>query len=896
MSSSTEQAGVIASINEQVDNINATIEDLKAADVAIGQAIGTLQAEDEAIRAQLEADKANIGASIDSLENYVNKKLQDAQDWATATFATLEQFQHLCDSVAAVKQSLEDMDARITAQLKHDIDSLETSMKAWVNEQLAGYYTIAQMDAKLEALEKTVQDGDKANADAITQLQADLAKQATDLASAYEAAIAAAIAENNGVIDGKIATEITAVNTRITNEVKTISDRIDAMELRIQAVEDYINSQKAFTISFTMPKDTVCFPGETITVGYEVSESTLPTLVECIPDAGWNAAVQSNGNKGTITISAPDEGGNGKIVVFANRSSWILMATLLFEEGVISIEKDEYPAPAGGGTLVIPFSINANYGIKVAEADKSWLHYNETKSAMRNETLSLTVDANPNQFNRVGKVYIYPEEGNNDEYYELKINQAAAFFTVSPSICPVRGTSNEIVITINTSLSFKINVPVEADWISVAPATAGNNTFKIVVSCTANDGDQNRTAVIDLVSTDGLIIYGTITIIQTPISNYNNTVATNKLWEKTYSQLGLVNYGYTLQDCGVGFCDVDKFAYADLSVFNYASGYLGTLNTDGMNSIKAYNNTSLVADNVLTSMSNDDNGVLVAIVGFEGERGDQSIGCMSEVYAWLDGWNNAPTRILGPTDREMHQLSVSGDLKGDCTISFITNVGNPLHHVMVFKDGRLYKEDGSTAGLYYAPIIPHPGNDGCARQQLSFFSGDPEDGLVCWDSLAAAEYGESGNASSAFYVYPEGLDSLINGTAEEIPLYGRVNWATWEADGRHFNYGNYSAGHVRAFKYNGDKYIVASTSSWPCGWITIQKADNLMEDDEETDEVDESLVNYLLPTDRIGDAAQCYPCSAYVYDKANGVGHVIYSAPAYQNGKMLAIDIISLLN
>ena len=514
MSSSSEQAGVIASINEQVDNINATIEDLKAADIAIGQAVSALQDEDTAIRAQLEEDKAKIEASIDSLENYVNDKLQEAQDWAVATFATLEQYQHLCDSVAAVKQSLDEMDARITAQLKHDLDSLESSMKTWVNEQLAGYYTIAQVDAKVAALEKAIQDGDKANADAITQLRADLVKQAADLTTAYENAIAAAIEESNGVLNEKIATEISTVNTRITDEVKTINDRIDALELRIQAVEDYINSQRAFTISFTMPKDSVCFPGETIRVGYEVSESTLSTVVECLPNDGWEATVQSNENKGTITITAPTTGGNGKVVVLANRSTWTLMTTLSFDEGVLSIAKDEYPAPAEGGALSIPFSINANYGIKVAEADKSWLHYNETKSAMRNETLSLTVDANPNQSIRVGKVYIYPEEGYNDEYYELKINQASAFFSISTTGFVIGGDVSEKVITVTSSLPFNLDIPSEADWLNATTELVEGTTYKISTSFTANNGENRRTADLGFVSKDGSTRYGSIAIIQ----------------------------------------------------------------------------------------------------------------------------------------------------------------------------------------------------------------------------------------------------------------------------------------------------------------------------------------------------------------------------------------------
>ena len=71
-------------------------------------------------------------------------------------------------------------------------------------------------------------------------------------------------------------------------------------------------------------------------------------------------------------------------------------------------------------------------------------------------------------------------------------------------------------------------------------------------------------------------------------------------------------------------------------------------------------------------------------------------------------------------------------------------------------------------------------------------------------------------------------------------------------------------------------------------WIDIAPIGVSGRDDEETDEVDESLVNYLLPTDRIDDAAQCYPCCAYVYDPATGTGHVIYAA---QSLYVLAYDI-----
>lgn len=510
-----EQTDAIASLNQQVDSIKATIVDLKEVDMEIGLAIDALRDFDTTILAQLTADKAAIEARIDTLETYVNEQLQDAKDWVQATFATLEQYEDLCNSVAIVKQNLADLEIQLTTKLKNSIDSLETSMKAWVNEQLTGYYTIAQMDAKLAVLAQAIQDGDQANADAIAQLQSDLQQQATTLTAAYQAAIASAIEESNGIMTQRIETEIATVNTRITNEVKAISDRMDALELRIKAVEDYINSQKNFTISFSVPEDGVCFPGQTIKVGYTISESTLPTTIECIPDAGWKATVQSNGNTGTISITAPAEGGDGKVIVLANRSTWTLVSTISLDGGVLYVANDEYPAPAEGGRLDIPFSINAGYGIKIAPANASWISViPPTKSALSNEVLSLDITANPNQSIRVGKVYIYPKDGNSDEYYELKINQASAYFSVSTTGFVVGGDVTSKEVTVTSSLPFKISIPAEADWISAESVLLEGTTYKITASMTANNGGVRRTTDISFISNDGATTYGSIAVVQ----------------------------------------------------------------------------------------------------------------------------------------------------------------------------------------------------------------------------------------------------------------------------------------------------------------------------------------------------------------------------------------------
>lgn len=350
-----------------------------------------------------------------------------------------------------------------------------------------------------------------------------------------------------------------------------------------------------------------------------------------------------------------------------------------------------------------------------------------------------------------------------------------------------------------------------------------------------------------------------------------------KVWQKTFGLLGLT--GRSNFDCGIGFVARDKFAYSDLRVFDLEGTYLGNLNTEGVAGLLVYGDGTIKAQDQLAAVSNDENGVLVAICCNEGTYEDGSIGCQSSVYAWVDGWDKAPTKIYGPVDYQCLYMSVAGDVTGDFILNFRTGAGSPqMHHVLVYKGGKYFTEEGKPACTWHGPFIQHPGNDGCWGQMLSFFSGDPENGFVVWDSLAAAEYGETGNASAAFYVYDAGLTAFENETADEVALHGQVTWVKWDAEGGLFSYGNYSIGHVRAFIYNGQKYIVAASSSWPCNWITVQRANNIVEDDEETDEVDEYEQNYLLPTDIITDASECAPHSAYVYNPSTGTGHIIYVA------------------
>lgn len=170
--------------NEQLKTLDIAIDTLKIKDNELQQRITDLQA-------------------------YVNSENNKMKDWATGTFATIEQQNAMAEIVASIKTQLEtlntytmNMDVRLTNKtdelskslsaldestkqqiseltahcnssistlkseltesytklVASEISKLETSMQSWVNDKLSGYYTIEETDAKLSAMQSELND------------------------------------------------------------------------------------------------------------------------------------------------------------------------------------------------------------------------------------------------------------------------------------------------------------------------------------------------------------------------------------------------------------------------------------------------------------------------------------------------------------------------------------------------------------------------------------------------------------------------------------------------------------------------------------------------------------------------------------------------------------------
>ncbi len=357
-----EKTDKIASIQQQIDAINATLIELKSLDTEL---------------------KGYFAESVKELEGYVEEELKNNKDWCSATFATLEQYNAIASKVTL-------LEAEVDNKISVAIDDLESSMKVWVNEQLTGYYTIAEVDAVLGLLKKSVTEGDEALLDEINKLSERIDTMKTTITEAYQSAITAAITENNGVIDNKIADEIAKVNNRIDSEVDAINSRIDTLEGRIEAMEDIINKIQALDIEFDNIDDLVCYQGASTEVSYTIIGGDDATTIECLGDGGWSASIiKESTTTGKIKVTAPMDAASGKVVVWATSGvGGSVVKSLCFDKGILTGILDTYEFGLEACTLEVTLNTNLDYTVNIPV---DWITIADTRAEVRTDTLKFSI-------------------------------------------------------------------------------------------------------------------------------------------------------------------------------------------------------------------------------------------------------------------------------------------------------------------------------------------------------------------------------------------------------------------------------------------------------------------------------------------------------------------------
>ena len=244
---------------EQMSNTKAEIlAQLENTKSNVSEELGKIYSSIETMQSR---DKA-LEDLIDKLREYTDGELLNAKNWVEGTFATIEQYNAVATEIAAIKENIAAQNSEMTAlenKLTNDICSkieqalesvnsdiqevvtaitasyknavsdakneitaaytqaiseamsnIESSMKLWVNEQLAGYYTIAEVEAKLAILNDVCATKENLQSE-IANMANSLKQTKTEIATAYTKAIEDAINKNNGVMDEKIAEAVQKV-------------------------------------------------------------------------------------------------------------------------------------------------------------------------------------------------------------------------------------------------------------------------------------------------------------------------------------------------------------------------------------------------------------------------------------------------------------------------------------------------------------------------------------------------------------------------------------------------------------------------------------------------------------------------------------------------------------
>ncbi len=262
------EADQIQDVAGQITSINNSLTSLQNADTELKTYIETLKGQAESLETAsgnlekaietLQKKDEDLQKQIDELKAYAENGLKDTRDWAAATFATLEEYNKTAEIVAGIQTRVEALKSEIAeASNKALTDALaksEESMRNWINEQLTGYYTIAEMDTKLELLEDELNEQKKdltdligqnteeldelagvvdENANAISDLSDSLTAQKAAITKAYTKAIATAV-ENQGKI-----------NKTVQDTLDKHNSRLIALDSRVTKCEKDITSIKA---------------------------------------------------------------------------------------------------------------------------------------------------------------------------------------------------------------------------------------------------------------------------------------------------------------------------------------------------------------------------------------------------------------------------------------------------------------------------------------------------------------------------------------------------------------------------------------------------------------------------------------------------------------------------
>lgn len=295
---------VKADLDKAISDAKADNKDLKEELIsALNMAKSDIVAQLNAAKIEMQGQLDKLKETITELQNkdkelekkitdikaYADDGLQKSKDWATATFATLEQYNAITSDISAIKQSIESLNSSVEilekklkenvskeietaisqvrdqisadiaeevtnsytnaistakteltnaykAEIAASISALETSMKEWVNSALTGYYTISETDAKLTSLKSDLENQLKSQKEYLESLVSALSNSLTEKIS------------GNTTLIQTLRNDLTSAQEDITSNAQSIIDNAESISSNSQKIN---NNTKSITENST---------------------------------------------------------------------------------------------------------------------------------------------------------------------------------------------------------------------------------------------------------------------------------------------------------------------------------------------------------------------------------------------------------------------------------------------------------------------------------------------------------------------------------------------------------------------------------------------------------------------------------------------------------------------
>ena len=292
------EEGQGADKQEMLDALNAAKAEIEAQIAALQTDTQNKLDQMNEVVENLQEKDASIEARIDSLKSFVNEELVSQKDWATKTFATLQQQQAIQNDITSIKSDISSLQSALTAledritreytsainsavaSLKSEIaatanqitdaykaaiatakdeiktayekaiddaiSALETKLQGWVNEQLKGYYTTAQIKAKIDSLHAVI-DGELATQQAYIDALETVLGDTKDITE--EKTTIVEVINKNADNFTELYNALTKTKANMTNDEKALIEAIVAdggviSDLVKEKVKDYVDGLK----------------------------------------------------------------------------------------------------------------------------------------------------------------------------------------------------------------------------------------------------------------------------------------------------------------------------------------------------------------------------------------------------------------------------------------------------------------------------------------------------------------------------------------------------------------------------------------------------------------------------------------------------------------------------